>query len=74
MISGLSLEDSVAKTLTKPLQKAVSYDDRKIVSSGKYDPEEYYYNYEAYLSDEFEEDDVINAVKEEAKQDEQELT
>lgn len=74
LISGLSLEDSTAKTI-KNMQKAVSYDERKIVSSGRYDPEEYYYNYERYLSDEFEEDDdATSETPKEAEKDPQELT
>ena len=74
LISSLSFEDSTAKTI-KGIQKAVSYDDRKIVSSGKYDPEEYYYNYEKYLSDEFEEDDEATiGTPKEAEKDPKELT
>lgn len=74
LISGLSLEDSTAKTI-KNMQKAVSYDERKIVSTGRYDPEEYYYNYERYMSDEFEEDDDATAgTPKEAEKDPQELT
>lgn len=76
MISGLSLESSSAKTLTKPIQKHVSHDDRKIVASGKYDPEEYYYNYEKYESDEFEDDEdtTPGSTQAEAEKDPQELT
>jgi hypothetical protein len=76
-ISELSLEDSNAHTI-KPLQhKAVSFDDRQIKSSGKYDPEEYYYNNEKYLSDEFEEDSdehTIGGTVVEAEKDIHELT
>lgn len=78
-ISEISAEDSQAKTIKplQPMHKAVSYDDRKIVSTGRYDPEEYYYNYECYQSDEFESDDDktpsrVNKI--EAERDEQELT
>lgn len=76
LISGLSLEDSAAHTMNKIQQKSVSYDDRKIVSSGKYDPEEYYYNYEAYQSDEFEIDDESDTSGSvvEAEKDPNELT
>lgn len=76
-ISSLSLEDSAAHTIQQSLHKAASYDERKIVSSGKYDPEEYYYNYERYLSDEFEEDDEENTTESsriEAEKDSKELT
>lgn len=76
-MSSLSLEDSSAHTMQQPLHKASSYDERKIVSSGKYDPEEYYYNYERYLSDEFEEDDEDNTTETsriEAEKDPKELT
>lgn len=76
--SELSLEDSNSQTINKPIQqKAVSFDDRKIVSSGKYDPEEYYYNYELYQSDEFEEDEdehTIGGTVVEAEKDHNELT
>ncbi|CAI2359739.1 unnamed protein product [Moneuplotes crassus] len=77
LISGLSQEDSIAQTMSKMQHKSVSYDDRKIVSSGKYDPEEYYYNYECYESDEFEEDEddvTTGSTTEEAKKDANELT
>ena len=74
--SGLSLEDSAAQSM-KLNHKSVSYDDRKIVASGKYDPEEYYYNYEWYESDEFEEDDEETSTQGtvvEAEKDPNELT
>lgn len=76
MISGLSLEDSIANTIQQPMHKAVSYDDRKITASGKYDPDEYYYNYERYESDEFENDDDVSlsSTHIEAEKDPQELT
>eukprot|EP00344_Euplotes_crassus_P009515 CAMPEP_0197018820 /NCGR_PEP_ID=MMETSP1380-20130617/80324_1 /TAXON_ID=5936 /ORGANISM="Euplotes crassus, Strain CT5" /LENGTH=115 /DNA_ID=CAMNT_0042446101 /DNA_START=451 /DNA_END=798 /DNA_ORIENTATION=- len=63
--------------MPKMEHKSVSYDDRKIVSSGKYDPEEYYYNYECYESDEFEDDEdgiTTGSTVEEAKKDPNELT
>lgn len=76
-ISQLSFADSKSATIKPAFQKAVSYDDRKIVSSGKYDLDEYYYNYEAYQSDEFESDNENEATpsaKVEAEKDEKELT
>lgn len=75
-ISNMSLESSVAKTIKNSMQKASSYDDRRIVSTGRYDPEEYYYNYEAYQSDEFEDEDdtTSQSTKVEAEKDPQELT
>ncbi len=76
-MSGLSKADSAAHTLQSNMHKSVSYDDRKIVSSGKYDPEEYYYNYEAYDSDEFEDpsdDETTGSLAEAAAKDPHELT
>ena len=74
----LTVADPIAGTITKPIvQKAVSYDDRKIVSSGKYDYEEYYYNYEMYQSDEFESEEdtiILDSDKVEASKDHEELT
>jgi hypothetical protein len=82
LLSKLTLEESTQKSQfksnIKSVSKAMSYDERKIVASGKYDPEEYYYNYEAYLSDEFEEDDEDEITSQgtiiEAEKDIQELT
>ena len=81
LMSKLTLEESTQKTQFKSgiknVTKAMSYDERKIVASGKYDPEEYYYNYEAYLSDEFEEDEddlTSQGTVVEAEKDIQELT
>lgn len=59
MISGLTDQDLTAKSIPGIQHKSVSYDDRVIKASGKYDPEEYYYNNEAYLSDEFEADEEV---------------
>lgn len=54
-LSGFSLSGSAASAAG--IHKNHSSDDRQLTGTGKYDLDEYYYNNQAYLSDEFEDDE-----------------
>jgi hypothetical protein len=54
-LSGFSLSGSAASGIG--MHKNHSSDDRQLTGTGKYDIDEYYYNNQAYLSDEFEDEE-----------------